>query len=188
MGFFEWLKGLFFGGAPAPKPMASPRPLLPKPLPPKPLPPKESDLPESKPAAPPLPKASYEAEEFLPISRKELKKGAATDEVRTSPWWGRIETIPPAGDARTQLIDRALVTRGYLTPAQLVEIHRVGDLMLQYKGDESLVRQILWPFVSIVSDQDSIDSPERFSCQQLRAQFSYSHYFISCSPHVQYSD
>ena len=40
---------------------------------------------------------------------------------------GRSSIIPPADDPRTQLIDRALVTHGLLTPEELAEIHRVGD-------------------------------------------------------------
>ncbi|HKS17326.1 MAG TPA: reverse transcriptase family protein, partial [Planctomycetota bacterium] len=90
---------------------------------------------------PPPPRVSYEAADFLPITDKELKKQAATPEVASSPWWGRIDTIPPGDDPRTKLIDRALVTRGYLTPEQLVEIHRVGDLDLLYRKDETLFRQ-----------------------------------------------
>src|SRR6185503_10860190 len=84
--------------------------------------------------------ASYTSEEFAPISAKELKDRSKTSEVANSPWWGRIDTIPPGDDERTKLIDRALVTRGYLTPEQLVEIHRVGDLMLLKKGEQAGLR------------------------------------------------
>jgi retron-type reverse transcriptase len=148
MGLFDWLRDFLFGGLPKPRPPASApapagRPVRPASaaLPPKVLPPAGKPALPLKPAAPAAPKSSYDAEEYLPISEKELKKGAATDEVRTSSWWGRTDTIPPGDDARTKLIDRALVTRGYLTPQELVEIHRVGDLMLQYKGDDAMLRQ-----------------------------------------------
>jgi RNA-directed DNA polymerase len=130
MGFFSWLKVLLFGEPVFPKPAAPPpRPGVraPAPLPAKPAPP---------PAAPvPRKGANYEAEEFAPISAKELREKSKSSEVANSPWWGRTDTIPPGDDPRTKLIDRALVTRGYLTPEQLVEIHRVGDLMLLKKGD-----------------------------------------------------
>ncbi len=129
MGLFDWLRELFFGGLPRK------RPPMPPPLPPKPSVPIPAKLPAPRPAG------SYEAEEFLPISEKELRARAATKEVATSPWWGRTDTIPPAGDERTKLIDRALVARGYLTPEQVAEIHRVGDLMLLKKGDAALARQ-----------------------------------------------
>src|SRR5262245_19675170 len=135
MGFFSWLRDLFFGGMPQKKPLEV-RPLAPKP----PVPPRPAAAP-AKPAAPrPRAQANYTTEEFAPISDKELRQKAKGSEVSNSPWWGRTDTIPPGDDVRTKLIDRALVTRGYLTPEQLVEIHRVGDLMLMKKGDESMLR------------------------------------------------
>jgi retron-type reverse transcriptase len=131
MGFFSWLKMILFGEpvfpkAGTPPPVPSPRPSAPRP-----------------PAAP-LPRkiASYTSDEFAPISAKELKERSKSSEVANSPWWGRTDTIPPGDDERTKLIDRALVTRGYLTPEQLVEIHRVGDLMLLKKGDQAGLRAV----------------------------------------------
>ncbi|HLY11466.1 MAG TPA: reverse transcriptase family protein [Planctomycetota bacterium] len=84
--------------------------------------------------------ATYASEEFAPISSRDLQDQSKSGEVATSPWWGRTDTIPPGDDVRTKLIDRALVTRGYLTPEQLVEIHRVGDLMLLKTGDQAMLR------------------------------------------------
>jgi RNA-directed DNA polymerase len=72
---------------------------------------------------------NLDAGDFLPISRDELKKGAEQNRGWGSPWWGRRDLIPPADDARTKLIDRGLVTNGFLTPEQLVEIHEVGAEM-----------------------------------------------------------
>jgi retron-type reverse transcriptase len=137
MGLFDWIKEIFFGGLPErkapPPPAPGPRIVRP-PAPPPPAAP-------AKPAPPPPPKVSYDAAEFLPISDRALRQQAQASEVAQSPWWGRTDTIPPGDDPRTKLIDRALVTRGYLTPEQLVEIHRVGDLMLLQKGDEAMLRQ-----------------------------------------------
>lgn len=130
MGFFRWLRDLFFGGLPERKAVIV-RPPARFPAAPKPAP-----------APGPRMTANYTAEEFAPISDKELRQKSKASEVATSPWWGRTDTIPPGDDARTKLIDRALVTRGYLTPEQLVEIHRVGDLMLLKKGDEGMLRSI----------------------------------------------
>lgn len=127
MGLLGWLRDLLFGGLPKKRPAAGPLPLPPKP--PAPVP------------AAPRPAGSYEAADFLPLSEGELRARAAAREVAASPWGGRTDTIPPAGDERTRLIDRALVARGYLTPQQLEEIHRVGDLMLLKRGDPALVRQ-----------------------------------------------
>ncbi len=122
MGLFDWLKGLFSGGLPPAK----------KPAPP---PPSADQLIRSVRQHP-----SYEPGEFAPISAKELKTASGTSEVKTSPWWGRTDTIPPGDDPRTKLIDRALVTRGYLTPEQLVDIHTVGDQMLAHRADQQLLR------------------------------------------------
>jgi retron-type reverse transcriptase len=144
MGLFDWIKEIFFGGLPEKKPQIV-RPPASRPAPPPVRPPPAgftpSRPPVPAPAPVPRPQASYDAADFLPISDRELRKQAATSEVANSPWWGRTDTIPPGDDARTKLIDRALVTRGYLTPEQLAEIHRVGDLMLLHKGDEAMLRQ-----------------------------------------------
>src|SRR5688572_24650142 len=138
MGFFSWLKGILFGGMPQRKPQIV-RPVAPSGPPPRPV--AATPLPPQKPAAPvPRKTAGYTSEEFAPISANELRDRSKSSEVATSPWWGRIDTIPPGDDERTKLIDRALVTRGYLTPEQLVEIHRVGDLMLLKKGDQAGLR------------------------------------------------
>lgn len=132
MGFFDWIRNLLFGGPPA-------RPIVPRPLPPgffkRAVP-----GPTWKEPATPRKTAEYSALEFTAISDRELREKSKTTEVATSPWWGRTDTIPPGDDLRTKLIDRALVTRGYLTPEELVEIHRVGDLMLIKKGDEGILR------------------------------------------------
>ena len=144
MGLFDWIKEIFFGGLPERKPeIVRPSAARPAPPPVRPQPqgftPSRPALAPAKPA--PRPQASYDAAEFLPIPDRELRKQADTSEVANSPWWGRTDTIPPGDDVRTKLIDRALVTRGYLTPEQLVEIHKVGDLMLLHKGDEAMLRQ-----------------------------------------------
>jgi retron-type reverse transcriptase len=138
MGLFSWLKEIFFGGLPQKKAE------IVRPQPPRPV--VSAPPPSAGPQTPgrPLPvrtTADYKSSDFTPISTKELREKSKTSEVSTSPWWGRTDTIPPGDDARTKLIDRALVTRGYLTPEQLVAIHKVGDLMLVKKGDEALLRQ-----------------------------------------------
>jgi retron-type reverse transcriptase len=77
-----------------------------------------------------------DASQYLPISRDELK-GAAKGLRRLwgNPWFGRRDLIPPADDARTKLIDRAMVTNGLLTPEQLAEIHHVGAEMDRLRPD-----------------------------------------------------
>lgn len=143
MGLFDWLKKFLFGGSPEPAQIFRPArpPAVPFPSPDRRLATPARAASPPKPAAPRRPGASYDAADFLPISDKELREKSASRESWSSSWWGRTDTIPPSEDPRTKLIDRALVTRGYVTPDELVEIHRVGDLMLQKKGDEGMVRQ-----------------------------------------------
>jgi retron-type reverse transcriptase len=72
----------------------------------------------------------YAATDFLPITRAEIAEAAAGGALLKNLWaTGRRDIIPPADDPRTQVIDRALVTHGLLTPEELAEIHRVGDEM-----------------------------------------------------------
>jgi retron-type reverse transcriptase len=137
MGLFDWIKGLFGSGMPkwpcghdrvpgttrcwsceptGASPLSSfdpPQPEAPR---------KESKL-------------SLKAEQLLPISDAELRKKAKSINLWGNPWFGLRDRIPPATDARTMLIDRAMITRGYVTPEEIVEMHEVGDLMLKLKPD-----------------------------------------------------
>jgi retron-type reverse transcriptase len=72
-----------------------------------------------------------EAGAYLPITRQELKKAASAQgrNLFANAWFGPRDLIPPADDPRTNLIDRAMVTHGLLSPAQLHEIHDVGARM-----------------------------------------------------------
>jgi retron-type reverse transcriptase len=142
MGFFRWLKEILFGGLPQ---RAAARPRLPSSASPsapaRPASPPPAPAPTKPAPSAPRPTADYASEDFTPISAKELREKSKLSEVATSPWWGRTDTIPPGDDLRTKLIDRALVTRGYLTPEQLVAIHKVGDLMLLKTADDAVLRQ-----------------------------------------------
>ncbi|AGA28587.1 Reverse transcriptase (RNA-dependent DNA polymerase) [Singulisphaera acidiphila DSM 18658] len=74
-----------------------------------------------------------EANAYLPISREEIKKTAKGIDRFGNPWFGRRDLIPPTDDPRTNLIDRAMVTQGLLSPTQLHEIHDVGARMDQIR-------------------------------------------------------
>jgi retron-type reverse transcriptase len=74
----------------------------------------------------------YEAGDVLGLSAEELRRRALRINPFRTAWIGRVDTIPPASDERTAVIDRGLVLRGLLTPEQLAEIHRVGDLWLRH--------------------------------------------------------
>ncbi|HJZ59765.1 MAG TPA: RNA-directed DNA polymerase, partial [Gemmataceae bacterium] len=71
----------------------------------------------------------YSADDFLPISRQEILEAGKGGRLLRNMWFGRRDLIPPASDPRTKIIDRALVSHGFLTPEELAEIHRIGDEM-----------------------------------------------------------
>ncbi len=107
-----------------------------------------SVIPPGRPAAPSSPPAAASvggavgagvrdvdplaAEEILGLSPEEFRKRALKIRPWATAWIGRIDTIPPQSDDRTALIDRGLILRGLLTPEELSEIHRVGDLWLRH--------------------------------------------------------
>lgn len=78
-------------------------------------------------------KLNLDAAQFAPISSSDaLAAAEASKTIRSNPWWGRLDTIPPATDERTLLIDRSLVAYGLIKPEELVEIHKIGDQMLEF--------------------------------------------------------
>jgi retron-type reverse transcriptase len=66
---------------------------------------------------------------YLPITREEVKEAARGKNLMANPWFGRRDLIPPADDLRTKLIDRGMVTQGFITSEELERIHEVGALM-----------------------------------------------------------
>src|SRR5829696_2252105 len=85
------------------------------------------------PAGPPPAVANpYDAGAILGLSADEMRRRALRIRPWQTAWIGRTDTIPPASDERTALIDRGLMLRGLLTREQLAEIHRVGDLWLRH--------------------------------------------------------
>jgi RNA-directed DNA polymerase len=128
MGFFRDLVQRFLGGPEPPPPLdpefqAEPfaAPKLPAPSSPDPSP-----SPEKSPRT-----LGLDASEFVPISRDEFKAKIRETGLTLfrNAWFGRRDLIPPVNDERTALIDRAMVTHGFLSPEELGEIHRVGDEM-----------------------------------------------------------
>ena len=54
---------------------------------------------------------------------------AEGEDIRRTPgwmWFGRRDIIPPVTDARTLLIDRGMLTQGFLDAEELAEIHGTG--------------------------------------------------------------
>ena len=89
----------------------------------------EAEAAPPEPPPPPPPPPGPQAGDFLPVNRAELlSKG---EEVRRTTGWmmfGRRDIIPPVSDQRTMLIDRGMLTQGFLTAEQLAEIHQTGEL------------------------------------------------------------
>lgn len=91
----------------------------------------------STPTSPPAPShaSAYVATGILGLSADEMRKRA----LKINLWSAdaaigrRMDIIPPQTDERTALIDRGLILRGLLTEAQILEMHRVGDLWLRYR-------------------------------------------------------
>lgn len=82
---------------------------------------------------------NFDASDFLPITRSDLLAAAKKLTLWGNPWFGRRDIIPPTSDARTKLIDRAMVTQGILTPEQLEEIHRIGAEMDHFRPTQLIV-------------------------------------------------
>jgi RNA-directed DNA polymerase len=135
---FGRLLGKLFG-TPAESPAPSPSPAPPQPEP-TPVPQRRRAPSTGIQAGPPPIASSFDASNYLPIGGDELKDAAKGIRLWGSPWFGRRDLIPPADDERTRLIDRGLVTHGFLTPEQLAEIHKVGAEMDRVRPTRALVR------------------------------------------------
>ncbi len=134
MGFFDFIKRLFNVPPRTRGPQPPNRPLQPiGAFPGRPV----------VQVAPTPPKTlNLDASQFAPISSASaLAQARASTTVRSNPWWGRLDTIPPASDERTLLIDRSLVAYGLLNPEDLVEIHKIGDQMLEISGDQAVAAE-----------------------------------------------
>jgi RNA-directed DNA polymerase len=134
MSFFDFVKRLLNLSPPArgaQLPIPPPQPVRSFPVAPgvPPAPPKRKTL-------------NLDASQFAPITSADaLAQASASKTVRSNPWWGRLDTIPPASDERTLLIDRSLVAYGLLKPEDLVEIHKIGDQMLELTGDRVIAAE-----------------------------------------------
>jgi RNA-directed DNA polymerase len=94
--------------------------------------------PAGAPAPAPSARDPLDAGVILGLSQDELRKRALRINPYQTAWIGRVDTIPPQSDERTALIDRGLILRGFLSEAQLAEIHRVGDLWLRHHEAEKM--------------------------------------------------
>jgi retron-type reverse transcriptase len=146
MGFFRWLVDALFG-PPSPAPGPAPGPT-----------PRQTEItaawqaehlaqqPAQQPVQPPQPgrrrsltPGDLSAAKFAPIADDELRQGAAAIGRTWDVWQWRQDRVPPADDPRTKLIDRAMVTHGFLTPEELEAIHAVGAEWDEFRPDPRAV-------------------------------------------------
>ena len=135
MGLFDWVSRLL-GGKPAETHTRSQtnRPATPQPTS------STWRRPKERPA---VVLTGLDVGKFAPLTSDEVKKKArGLGSLWGHPWFGRRDLIPPVTDPRTQLIDRAMVGHGLLTPEELVEIHRVGEQMDIVRPDLAMASQI----------------------------------------------
>ena len=131
MAFWDFVEKLIGTGKKPDGPAApTPQQPVPPPVASAPPVPARSPTPLPAPVSPPPPPrdTGAKASDFLPIRRENLLQQG--EEVRRTTGWmffGRRDLIPPPTDPRTLLIDRGMVTQGFLDPDQLAEMHRIGD-------------------------------------------------------------
>jgi len=135
MAFWDFVTKLFRGERkPAPGTPGTPAvPAAPVPARLSPIQrPATTTVPPVAPAAT-APAVGHKVSDFLPIRRDDLLKQG--EEVRRTAgwmWFGRRDIVPPASDPRTMLIDRGMLTQGFLTAEEMAEAHRVGDEWFKY--------------------------------------------------------
>ena len=78
-----------------------------------------------------------ELDKFAPMDSDEAKRLAKSlgRPSWLNPWFGRRDLIPPVEDQRTLLIDRQMVAEGFVTPEELVELHKIGAEMDRIRPD-----------------------------------------------------
>jgi retron-type reverse transcriptase len=103
-------------------------------------------------------KNALDAGSYLPITRQEIKDAAKGQNLFANFSFGRRDLIPPASDLRTQLIDRALVTHGLLSPEQIRQVHEAGERMDEIKDSVNLAdrRAALAGEAAVKADREAL--------------------------------
>jgi retron-type reverse transcriptase len=87
-------------------------------------------------------KLDLDAGQFKPVTdRQATAEARGLGNLWGNPWFGRRDLIPPPEDPRTNLIDRAMVGHGLITPEELVEIHTIGRQMDEIRPDLGVAEQ-----------------------------------------------
>lgn len=141
MGFLDWLQNLLGGSRQPPRRPTPPTSMPSRYEPVEPVPAARAQPPARKEAQKPRGRTlDLSASQFTPLSDADVKKQAQN--LPWSGWFGRRDRIPPSTDPRTNLIDRALVAHGLLTPEQLAEIHAAGQKMDELRPNLALIASL----------------------------------------------
>ena len=183
MGLLDWLRSLFGGerydrAAPAgPCPQCGFRstfdgsqcmhcgysigniPIRPQPAQPRPAPrPRPTDL------------TGLDASAFAPMTRSdaaEFIKGFGSSWKNA--YLDSLSVIPPANLPRIQLIDRAMIGLGLITPEELVEIHEVGEQMSRARGDLASAYQLAQQAVARTqAERDALKRQKKAEAEERR--------------------
>lgn len=111
----------------------------------------------------------FDNPEILALSAEEMRKRALKINPYKTAWIGRVDTIPPQSDERTALIDRGLILRGFLTPEQITEIHRVGDLWLKHHEATRLATTVAEKSADLALEQLKKEKAERKAAKKAAA-------------------
>lgn len=82
-----------------------------------------------------------DASRFAPFTSDEAKEFAKTHRSLVRASWESQDRIPSPELPRTQLIDRAMVGLGFISPEELAEAHELGTRYDQAQGDARWVRE-----------------------------------------------
>lgn len=93
------------------------------------------------PSPPPTRELSgLDASRFQPISHDEAMDATSDPSWKTA-YWDPLHVIPSASLPRIRVIDQTMVGMGLITEEELAEIHRVGEMMSEYRTDYYAVQQ-----------------------------------------------
>ncbi len=113
-----------------------------------------------------------DAGQFTPLDDDSVREQAGQlGSLWGNPWFGRRDVIPPTTDARTLLIDHAMVAHGFITPEELSEIHEVGEQMDEVRPDVAVARQLAESaVVRTLEDREQIKQQKKAEAEQRRKQ------------------
>jgi len=163
MGLLDWLRSIF--GAQPPR-----TPTRWTPAGPAPSPPAEAPSAPARRVSTEL--TGLDASAFAPMGRDEAVEfidgfGSSWKNA----YLDSLSVIPPANLPRIQLIDRAMVGLGLITPEELVEIHQVGEQMAEARGDLATAYRMAEAAVARTqAEREALKQQKKAEAEQRRQQ------------------